>query len=192
MKITQDGKEIEVFTEEEVQAKNAAVMKEADDAKAALAKANEDLAKAKDKDGNFAELRKQKEAAEERARVAEAEKKVMKDTVIEELSKRQVDEKIKNLSGGDAEVEKKIRFHLDRLKDPASTPEEVEKKLNDAAVLAGVNGKGNALGSAVSSAGGAINYRPFAGEKSLKPELSDMARRMGITDADVEKYFKGK
>ncbi|MCK9370264.1 hypothetical protein M0R04_10190 [Candidatus Dojkabacteria bacterium] len=178
MKVKQeDGTEIEVFTQQEVDAKMQTTAQE-------LATAKEELLKANDKDLNFSTLRK---------KVEELEKKDFdnKNLVIETILSQKSADRIKELSNGDIELEKKIKFNFDRIKDEAKSPEELEKKMQDALVLSGGSPK-NALNGAITAAGGAINVRPFAGEKSLKPELGDIAKKFGITSDDVDKYYKNK
>lgn len=190
MKVKQeDGTEIEVFTADEVAAQNATAVKEAEDAKKALAEANEALAKANDKDANFKALREQKEAAEKKATESEEKVKNLTSAVLTELSMRQINDRIKVLAGGDDELEKKIKFNLDRIKTTGGTPDELEKNLADALILSGVS-KSSALGGAISSVGGPITVKPFAGEKGLKPELMEVAGKFGITAEDVEKFGK--
>ena len=190
MKVKQeDGTEIEAFTAEEVEAQKSEALKAKEEE---LVKAKEDLSKLQDKDNNFKNLREQKEAAEKKAAEAEAGIKTIKDSILSDLSKKQVNEKIKSLSEGDAEMEKKIKFNFERIKDAGTSSEDVEKRIQDAFILSN-GGKGNnALGGAISSAGPGITTRPFAGEKTLKPELAGMAKKFGITDKDVEEYYKNK
>ena len=134
MKVKQDdGTEIEVFTPDEVTARekaaaDAAVKTAVAAKEAELTKLQEELKGLTDKDHNFAQLRKQKEDVE--AKLAEITKNT--DTKIKEVESKIVNKELENAikdrAAGDAEMEKKIKFHFDHLNYPSGTPEEIEQK----------------------------------------------------------------
>lgn len=194
------GEEIDVYTAEEVQQqKDEAVQAEADK----RTELEAELTKLKEKDLNFETLRASKKAAEEK--VTDAEKKAQeamksvdekleatKKEILEGVNVDHYKDTIKSLSGGDAEVEKKIEFHYKRLTDPASTKSEVTKKLTDAYYLATRTEAGGALNSAVISSGGAVRptfqankEKLSADEQALLQKLAQ-AGNMKLTDEDLK------
>lgn len=145
------GADIEVFTKEELDVQN---QKAIEDFKAAnpdktpeltklqedLKKATDDLEKAKNKDMNFSNLREAKEALETKvkelnesidSKVGNAKKEILDGVVKEHYS-----DTLAKLAGGDKELLAKIEFQYKRLGDSVGTKAEIEKKLNDAYVLA--------------------------------------------------------
>lgn len=202
MKIISDstGADIEVYTAEELEAQKTAALEEFknteyEGARSALAKAEEELAKLKDKDLNFGNVRKQKEAAEKKVeelkneidtKIATAKKEVL-DTVTLDYK----NETIATLAGGDDELKKKIEFHYNRLNDPAGTKEEIAKKLTDAYALATKVESTGALNSTVISSGGVSrinikakgNYTPE--EKAFAHKLAQSGG-LSLTEEDFK------
>lgn len=200
--IDDNGDEIEVFTAEELEtqktvaveeAKNAALT-EVEQAKADLAKAQEDLKKFEDKDLNFANLRTQKEAAERK--VADLSREIdekigaVKKEILDGVTLDHKNETIKNLAGDDKELKEKIEFHYNRISDPATTKEEVTKKLADAYLLATKKEEDDALNTAVIASGGASRVNFPSGGNKFTPEEKELARKMaqagGITLEDKD------
>jgi oligoendopeptidase F len=156
-----DGNEIEVFTQSELETQKVEVIeqfkKDNPDKAEELKIAQEELEKLKGKDMNFANLRAQKEAADKKVEdilkgVDEKVEKVKRE-VLEGVMKDHYNDTLKNLSGGDKEIEAKIELQYKRIADTAGTKEEIVKKLKDAALLAGTN-SGSSFDNSVFSSGG--------------------------------------
>jgi len=105
-----------------------------------LKTAQEELAKYRDKDLNFANLRKAKDKAEEDVKTLQqqVDEKIeaAKNEILESTHKDFYNDQLNELAGDDEEFKKKIEFHYNRIKDPASSKEEVSKKLRDSWLLA--------------------------------------------------------
>ena len=188
--IEKDGVDVEVFTAEEVAAKEEAarnaVKAELDTTKAELVKVNEELKKLGDKDHNFANLRTQKEELEKK--LSDIQSGV--NTQLEEIKKAPIieyeSEVLNNLSSGDEELKKKIKFHYDRLSDKADNKESVNKKMNDAYLLAvGNSPKTDLINRAAPVGGGSATY-PKAQNAKLDPGLIELGKKMGLTDEDMK------
>lgn len=131
----EDGTEVTVYSEEELKAQR-------DEAAAAavapiqteLEKAKADLAKANDKDANFAILREKVTTLEGKMDTARAD-------ALREFEdnnrQRMATQAIMSLADGDAEMQKKIEFNYKRLVGAGlKTDEEVKKAVLDAFTLA--------------------------------------------------------
>lgn len=203
MKVKQeDGTEIEVFTADEVAAREqAAVQAQVKPLQDQLAAKQEELNKLTNKDMNFGNLREAKENLErqigELKTQIESGQKTVADQVNKGILEARTNEAITRLSGGDKEVADKIKFHFNRLQDAADTPEAAEKKLRDAYILAtGQPNDGVSVAQAFGSGGGAppaVN----AGVTEKKKETAAavdrnpaVAANLGITKEDVDKYSK--
>ena len=190
----EDGTEIEVFTAEEIEAKqNEAIEKfkaENPDKGEELTKAQEELTKLKEKDLNFGNLRKQKEDAEKK--VAEilqgVDEKVnsIKKEVLEGVMKDHQEETLKGLVGEDEELKKKVEFHYKRLGDVASTKAEITKKLQDAYLLA-TNKPADEVSGNVFSSGGVSRLRPQVSNNKLSPEDKAIGAKFGLKDEDYKR-----
>lgn len=187
------GEDVEVYTKEELQIQKDAVLEEFKNAnpdktnelnklQEDLKKANEDLDKAKNKDTNFANLREAKEALENKvkelnesidSKVGSAKKEIMDGVVKEHYS-----DIINKLAGDDKELLAKIEFQYKRLGDAAGTKAEIEKKLNDAYVLATGNMAGG-IGQRPFSSGGSA---PLKIDRNNNPPLNseemDLAKKL--------------
>ena len=196
------GDEIEAFTAEELEAQKIAAVEEAKKAtdeelakaKEELAKAQEDLQKLGDKDLNFANLRQQKEAAEKRAddalKAVDEKLETVKKEILDGVTQDHKSETLKTLSGDDDELKKKIEFHYGRLGDPATTKEEVTKKLTDAYYLATKPEGADALNTAVIASGGAA--RPMFKPESQKISPDEEAVLQKLAQAGNMTLEKGK
>lgn len=193
----EDGSEIETYTAEELEQQREATLEEykianpdktaeLDALQTELKKANEDLAKFKDKDLNFSNLRTQKEAAEKKieevAKSIDDKIALVKKEVMEGVMQDHYKETLNSLISGDEELKKKVEFHYKRLADPTITKEEVSKKLTDAYLLATKLEDQGALTSQILASGGSkLNIKSTqaftADEKAL---LQKMAQAGGI------------
>ena len=199
--ITKDGVDIEVFTVEELEAQKQEAIEnyksenpdKADELASLqeeLKLKEEELTKVKDKDTNFANLRKQKEAAEKKITdiTAEIDTKIsaVKKEVMEGVMKDHYNDTLKVLAGDDEEVKKKIEFQYKRLADAAATKEEVGNKLRDAWVLATKPEVTDALNSFVISSGGVGKLHIKGQEKKFTPEEKALGAKFGLKEEDFK------
>lgn len=186
-----EGNEIEVFTQAELETQKTEAIeqfkKDNPDKADELKTAQEELEKLKGKDMNFANLRAQKEAADKKVEdiLKGVDEKVanVKKEVLEGVMKDHYNDTIKNLSGGDKDVEAKIELQYKRIADTAGTKDEIAKKLQDAALLAGVN-RGSSFDNSAFSSGGVSkikieNKSPLSEDE--KDLLGKLANAGGIT-----------
>lgn len=207
----EDGTEVEVFSKDELEIQKVeASQKAIDDYKVANPDKSTELTELQEKldakekeleeslnsDGglNFKHLR-------ELNKKIEAERDALKKDIDEKISKAKQEvlgsavqgiysEELEKLSFGDVELKKKIEFHYKRLSDPASSKDEVMKKLNDAATLANPRRAVGVLNAKVISSAGA--NRPQYSIETMSPELKGVANRLGITDEDIKKHATKK
>ena len=183
----EDGTKVELFSKEELDAKNTELEK----AKSDLKTTEETLAKLQGKDLNFEKLREQKEAAEKK--ITELKNDIdskigaVKKEILEGVTKDHYNDALKSLSGEDAELKKKIEFQYDRIKDVAGTKEEVSKKLRDAFFLATKKEDDGALNASVISSGGVGRLNVKSNTK-LTPEEKALGAKMGLKEEDFAKY----
>lgn len=190
------GEDVEVFTAEELEAQKTAALEEyktANPDKAEeMAKLQEELAKFKAKDLNFGNLRDQKEGVEKKLAdlLAGVDEKIVtaKKEILEGVLKDHFNETLKSLAGEDAELQKKIELHYNRLTDSAVTKQEVASKLRDAWVLATKQDDPGALSTAVISSGDVSKLPYKSGDKKLSPEEKELGAKFGITAEDLNKY----
>jgi len=190
----EEGEEFDVLTNEEIETqKNEAIELAKQDYEAEketlnreLAEAKEALAKTGDKDYNFSQLRKTVDGLK-------ASKETLEKTFTSELSnlKKSLSEKtingfIKEESGGDADLEKKLRFHYDKTlaSMPAETEEDIRTRVKSASLL---EGRTNTNSSFISSAGsGNVKIKT----EKLTQDQQDLANKMGVSQEDIKKYSK--
>ena len=206
-----DGNEQEVFTADELaeqkeEAKTEAVEQfktdnpdksaEIEELQGKLDKATEDLAKAGEKDTNFANLRKQKDDAEKELqetltgideKIGTASDKVKKE-VLEGVMSDHYNDILNSLSGGDEDLKKKIEFNYNRLQDPGATKPEVTKKLTDAYHLSTITETEDALNTSVISSGGVSKVKTTPDDKSFSAEEKEIGQKFGLSDEDMKKY----
>ena len=202
-----DGNEIEVFTQEEIEAKQQEALEafkaENPDKSAELAElqeklreTEEKLAKADDKTTNIGALRKAREDAEKKLTDFDAklEEKIntVKREVIEGVNKDFYADNIKALSGDDTELQKKIEHEYNTtLKGVIpSSKAEISEKLNKAYILAGGEKDYDALSSSVISSGGVGRLNIKSTSQKLSPEEKAIGANFGLNKADFDKYGK--
>ena len=140
---------------------------------------------------NFAEVRKQKELAEQK--VKDLQK--TQETEIEGLKKLITGNAFENgldtLAGDDKDLREKITFHYNRIKDPSDTKKDIEKKLRDAYILATgttPETRGVDLSSFSSGVSPITKGAPQSGSK-IKPEVQQFGmEKFGLTEKDFKKY----
>lgn len=198
----EDGSEIETFTQEELEEQKQAALdefkqenqtaveektQELEAAQTELKEAKELLDKAAEKDLNFAKLREQTKKAQEKVDELKSEKTALqqemetklgefKQEVLEGVRKDFYNDTLKTLAGDDEELRKRIEFEYNRLKDPASTNEEISKKLQDAWRLAAPTSA--AAPVAAFSSAGASPIRPKP-KGDLPKEAVDLGVKLG-------------
>lgn len=197
MKVTQaDGTEIEVFTADEVAVKTKEVetrfTTQLTEKENALKVANEALAKAGDKDQNFKALREAKEEAEKNLATLRTEVDGKIKGIENKAIQSALEKNVKVLAGGDAELEKKIRHHYDRIVDPATTDEEVAKKTRDAYLLATRFEPKISVLDNINNAGGYPTPGGASGgaAKEFSPELKQLGGKLGLSEDDLKKFGK--
>lgn len=179
-----EGEDIEVFTAEELEQSKSegmeSLQKELEEVKTKREELQKQLDGELDKDKNFSNLRKQKQEAEERAINLESQidEKVnsAKNEILEAAVKNHYNEQLNELVGEDEELKKKIEYQYNRIKDTASTKEEVSKKLRDSWTLATVNERSEVPSSAFSS-GGASRIRSKT-QNTFTTEEKALARKL--------------
>lgn len=217
MKIKQDdGTEIEVFTQDEFDAKSKEIAEEAgkkaveafkeqnpdrskevDDLKGNLKKAEEDLAKAIKDGGNeeqIKRLRNERDEAERKANDGVA--KIQKD--LEDFKKEFIgdtkEEILSKLSKGDAELRKKIELEFDKYNPTDNSKKGIMERMAAAYnIVTGTRPAPNFMDN-LSNAGD--RGHGGSGAKGDKIERTDnevkIGKTLGVTDADVENYEKFK
>jgi len=165
----------------------------------------EDLTKVGDKNYNFKSLREKLEKTEQEKKELE-EKLASVDKKIEEkvnalkgeLTQKEINDEIKKLAGGDEELEKKIRYHLENFKEPAETDpdkrrEQVKKQIESAFILATGGKKPESVLDKAGVSGVSSPFVPKAskGTSSSVKDVSEEAKelgkkRFGLTDEDFQ------
>ena len=197
----ESGEEIDTFTQEELEAKQAEALEsyksenpdkteELTALQEELRVANDKLGKVDDKNVNFVALRKAKEDAEKKVdeilKGVDGKIEQVKKEVLEGVMQDHKQDTLKSLSGGDAELEKKIEFHYKRLGDVASTKQEISKKLNDAWVLATAKESDGMTANIYGSGNvGRVNINNTSPKFSA--EEKELGSKFGLTDKDFGK-----
>ncbi len=196
-----EGNLVEAYTEEEVQAK-------IDEAKTALESATgedktklteqletlqgdlntatEKLAKFEGKDLNFGKLREQKDAAEQALAGVKKEFDDKLNAIKGDMAKGKIEGEIEKRVGAEPEIKSKVRFFYDSFKGEPANDEEINKRLDNAVILATGGKPINPLsGPAISGAGGYVPKTGGSTEK-LNPEAKGVADKLGITDEELK------
>lgn len=202
--IQEDGVDVEVFSAEEIEtqkqeaieqykADNPDKTEELTQLQEDLRAKEEELAGLKDKDKNFGNLRKQKEAAEEKINKIQtdidAKIESVKREVMEGVMKDHYNDTLKSLAGDDEELAKKIELQYKRLADTASTKQEIVNKLRDAWVLSTKPEGVDAFNSTVISSGGVgrLNFKNSA--PKLNTDEKMLGSKFGLSESDIKKYI---
>lgn len=200
-----EGKEIEVATQEEIDALVSAGKTEVEDKykkevkerdeklstlESDLETAKEALDKASEGTKDWAETRKQIKGLEGQVKTLAKERDEAKEEFSKEirsvrtsLFEGQVGSWMDSLSNGDVEVKKKIQFHYNRLKGEIKEEKEAQEVMKDAYLLATGKQAPNMFNVARGFTGEAPRTRePASGE------VSDLGKKFGISDEDITKY----
>ena len=195
----EEGEDTEVFTADEIEEQKQVAIEEFKannpdrtvelaEYQEKLREAEERLAKVGNEDKNFAALRKGKEDAEKR--LSEFTKSIddkintVKREVLEGVMQDHKNDTLKQLSGNDPELEKKIEFHYKRLGDIVATKAEISKKLTDAYVLA-TQKEDDGVNMSVFSSGGVGRVKINNTSPKFSAEEKELASKFGLTDKDL-------
>lgn len=173
-----DGSEVEMFSPDEVAAREAAAREAA---KAELAPQLEELGKLKEKDINFTKLKEDTErtVAEANARVAELEGRVIGDKKAG---------LIKKLAGGDPERQAKIEAEWGKFQGEPKTESEIEERALNAFKLAVPEASPSSLDQAFAFAGARRVEGEKTGAAAIPDSTKEMGKALGLSEADYTKY----
>lgn len=214
MKVTHEGKEIEVFTPEEVATREqAASAKAVEDFKAAnpdkteeinglknkLVEAEDLLKKAEEDGGNKGQierLRKERDDAKKAAEGAQVDfdKKFSEkfESLRTEMFGDTKKEILDALSGGDAEKRKKIEFEFDKYRTGDNTPAQIKERMAVAfQIVTGEKPTPSILDGRTGAGdrGGGGGTGGEAGKaKEVTPNQKAIGTVLGITDKDRENH----
>lgn len=149
------------------------------------------------KDLNFGKLRESKEKVEEELAKALGEKADLQKQIDEGKTQQQTKEhkdavasEIKKIAGDDKEMIEKVEFQFNRLGGNQAKPEEINKIVLDAYLLA--NPTSQAIDVLKQSTGGGQGPGSTPANNTKEGGLSDdlvpLANKMGITNEDIKKY----
>lgn len=202
------GEDVEVFTADELQTQKQAALEdymknnpdkteELTKLQQAIEAKDKELKGLKDKDFNFANLRKDKDDLEKKLNDAiggiDTKIEAAKKEVLEGVLKDHKDDLLKKLAGDDAELLKKIelKYSKDLGSVVAATKDEITQKINSAYLLATGKSSDDIGAGAFSSGGvGRVKVKQdesklSADEKKLAIELANQGG-MKLTDKDLE------
>lgn len=168
-------------------------LQEAADAKAReLAETKERLAKLENKDMNFKKLRDMTDAEREKLTMTELELKKRQESLEEEqtsfkqqVMKSHMDDALAVLAGEDEEVRKKIMHNYERIKDDATTKDEIFRKMKDAYKL--TNDRSASINPLNVAMGVVGNAPPKAKEGAWSDDLKELGSKFGLKEDDMKK-----
>lgn len=201
-----DGKEVEAFTKEEVEAKakeaaeaaKAELQPAVEEAQKKVADLTTEIEKLKTNGENAGALRAKTEelnsANADLASKAEAATKAAQDAItqVQQLAKTRVeeikDQHITRLVGVDTELKKKVQYAFDnQTAGDTSTPEAIATRVQNAYAIAIQGMPAGALSGAAVSGAGAGTGAPVSGWTG---EEADFASKFGIKPDTLKKYPK--
>lgn len=188
------GEEVEVFTPEELKAKETELITkhtaEADKLKADLAVAAAELGKLKETDKDFGELRTAKEKLEKALAEREAAHKTEIESIKNAGAIAQVEGLVKAIVGTDTEMKKKMEYHMSKTLAgmPVTSKAEMEEKVKAAYRLSADVPDVDKINGIISSAG--AGGGEGSGTLQVSPELKQLGRNFGLNDADWETAHK--
>ena len=167
--------------------------REIEDLQTKLEETSELLEKEKEKDKNFGNLRKSKGVSDEKIKELTETVEGLKTSIDEKVNgikddtrKKELDAAIKSVAGNDKDLADKIQFHYNKL----SGEEYFVLRVQSAVSLATGGKSASVLDGVISGSGG----NPPPSEEGEKGELSadakDVSKKLGISDADIEKAKK--
>ena len=183
-------KEAQEQAKEEVQAELTPLQEELKEKEDALAQAEAELEKAKDKGTNIKNLREKGDKVEAlEAAVADlkAKSETLEKTLTEKETKAQeaeVSKMIKEAASGDEKMAEKIKFHYDTFNKATETPENRAERIQNATILAGGGRQVGTSSSAVGSGGGRPAYDKKGGGK-LSEDQKDIGAKLGLTPEEL-------
>jgi len=152
----------------------------------------EELAKLSNKDTNFKKL---KEGKEEEIALLKKEMEEIKGQfsgLTKEAKEKEINNTIDNLTEGDEEMAKKVKFYYGSFAIPEEdNAEKQSERIKNALILAGGASKANALKGVIGSGAGEgilpkMDLNP-GGEK-LSSDAVGLAHKLGIDDKDLKKH----
>ena len=188
----ENGDELEAFTTDEVEARIQEEIKKTEalyqeklkvlEERDAKAKSDfSDTPSDQDKEMNFKRLRESKEQAEKKLEDFKAETYKKFDELRVELSRKEINEKIASLSGGDVEVAKKINTYYSSFQIPKDG--EVDNRIELAAKLAQADNPRLPNYAIRSGLGSVPNSKPAEGK--LTNEQVELGKSFGLSDKDL-------
>lgn len=185
----EDGTETEVFTAEEVQAQATAQVTSAveaakTEAAAQLQVKEAELAKLKEKEMNFGQVKKSEEDKAKEVEKLQSEITNLKGVVVDNFK----NDLIKRYAGTDAELAKKIEAEYKTFTGEAVTNDEIALRMERAAKLVGVQAPSSAANNAFGSVGGRGQGNLGQEAIVIAPEVKAVGAKMGLTEADYKKY----
>lgn len=203
--VNEEGEEIEVFSQEELDAiaaeKIAAEVQRVEEEKQAekeeleaeLAEQKEKLAKLEDKDRNFEQLRKSsgkvadQTAKELQEQIAQLNEKI--ETIASQPKNDVKEEFVIAKLGEDKEQRDRFEYYYKKLGADAKTKAEVLKAAEEALALTTGGNYQPDVSSGMHSVGASANYRNTP-SKEVSEESKQIGAMFGVTDADRKKYPK--
>lgn len=198
----EQGEDIEVFTQEEVETLAAEKAQEEieriaqekqDELDRVLQEkeeAEQALQKLRDKDMNFEQLKKSKKAEvseELRTQISSLEEKI--NQLAEQPKNDTKAEFIRTHIGADKEKEKLFDYYYEKLGTGANSKEDIIKAANEALTLATGGEYKPDVSSSMYSVSPSDNYRNVT-TKEVSDQSKQIGNLLGITDEDRKKYGK--
>lgn len=190
------GETVEAYLPEEVEQIKAQAVEEAKgELQQQLEEREQEIEKLSKQTGDFARLRELKDKAEKEkkdlsVKIDNLEKGVeQKITAVSEgLRSDYTEDLINQYANGDENLKKTLKDNYGLLNLPANSNADIQKRIEAAATLSGLQVNQSALNSAVlSGAGGAFKAKSSAANN---PEVLELAAQFGITPDEVKTYGK--
>jgi hypothetical protein len=151
------------------------------------------LSKMENKDYNFKKLRDMTEEEVKKLSAQEMEYKTRLESIeekergfVEKTINSYKDNAFNQYAGEDEELKKKIQFHYDRIKDDATTQEEINTKTEEAYLLATKHTRPNPIHQAVNLTGSAP-MRPKSKSYADTDDGRGLAEELGMTFINKDK-----
>lgn len=183
---TEDGDEVEAFTQAEVDTKLAAANKTAEESKAALDAKTAELTtlneRYEDKNKSYAELLKKSKEFEA------AEKTRQEET--ETTYKKSLDDQVKKIAGDDKDYAKALREQLERegIKEVTNDAAKIERQVKEAKALTDIAMAREPQNNVIDGGGEAPGFNPngtdFTSTKAGKDTFDALSNMMGLPTED--------
>lgn len=206
-----EGNEIEAFTPEEVEEKQAEVLAERDEEYNEQSQAREDefkqeleetkteLEKEQNKEKNFGNLRKkneeltdeQKKAEEEnKSKISELEEKVnsIKDEGKSFVVSSFRDDAISEFADDDPELAEKIKENYKLIGKPEGNKEEIKERVKDAYLISVGVDSNDLLSDSTNPPAGPGRSVAGGGSADVSQDTKDIGKKFGISDKDWDEF----